>query len=92
MVFVFFLNYNLLIENLQIWFINIGKQIEKISMDDELVTSRKITQIIKALDEVQGIALLLYIMNFNCFYVHMYLYFVIRISSTCEQLSSEPNY
>lgn len=42
-------------ENLQIWFINIGKQIEKISMEDELVTSRKITQIIKALDEVQGI-------------------------------------
>lgn len=40
-------------ENLQIWFINIGKQIEKISMEDELVTSRKITQIIKALDEVQ---------------------------------------
>lgn len=46
-------------ENLQIWFVNIGKQIEKISMDDELVTSRKITQIIKALDEVQGIILLL---------------------------------
>lgn len=46
-------------ENLQIWFVNIGKQIEKISMDDELVTSRKITQIIKALDEVQGIVLLL---------------------------------
>lgn len=43
-------------ENLQIWFINIGKQIEKISMEDELVTSRKITQIIKALDEVQGIS------------------------------------
>lgn len=42
-------------ENLQIWFINIGKQIEKITLDDELVTSRKITQIIKALDEVQGI-------------------------------------
>ncbi|XP_001948165.2 WASH complex subunit 5 [Acyrthosiphon pisum] len=40
-------------ENLQIWFINIGKQIEKISMEDEFVTSRKITQIIKALDEVQ---------------------------------------
>lgn len=58
MAFVFFFNHNLLIENLQIWFINIGKQIEKISMDDELVTSRKITQIIKALDEVQGIALL----------------------------------
>ncbi|XP_050425351.1 WASH complex subunit 5 isoform X2 [Adelges cooleyi] len=40
-------------ENLQIWFINIGKQIEKINMDEELVTSRKITQIIKALEEVQ---------------------------------------
>lgn len=53
-------------------------------MDDELVTSRKITQIIKALDEVQGIALLLNIMNFNCFYAYMYGYFVIRISSTCE--------
>lgn len=50
---------NCCVENLQIWFINIGKQIEKISMEDELITSRKITQIIKALDEVQGIALLL---------------------------------
>jgi len=52
-------------ENLQVWFVNIGKQIEKISMDDELITSRKITQIIKALDEVQGIALL-YIHNLYC--------------------------
>lgn len=50
------------VENLQIWFVNIGKQIEKISMEDELVTSRKITQIIKALDEVQGITLLLFIL------------------------------
>lgn len=47
-------------ENLQIWFVNIGKQIEKITMDDELVTSRKITQIIKALDEVQGIHCYIY--------------------------------
>lgn len=54
-VFVLFI-ITFLKENLQIWFINIGKQIEKISMEDELVTSRKITQIIKALDEVQGIS------------------------------------
>lgn len=53
-VFILFIM-TFLKENLQIWFINIGKQIEKISMEDELVTSRKITQIIKALDEVQGI-------------------------------------
>lgn len=45
-------------ENLQLWFVNIGKQIEKITLEDELVTSRKITQIIKALDEVQGITLI----------------------------------
>jgi hypothetical protein len=41
-------------ENLQLWFVNIGKQIESISMDDEVIATRKITQIIKALDEVQG--------------------------------------
>lgn len=51
----FCINYmKFLKENLQIWFVNIGKQIESISMDDELITTRKISQIIKALDEVQG--------------------------------------
>lgn len=60
-------------ENLQIWFINIGKQIEKISMEDELVTSRKITQIIKALDEVQGI---------NCFHTK-YLICYVFLSTFC---------
>lgn len=70
-------------ENLQIWFVNIGKQIEKISMDDELITSRKIIQIIKALDEVQGIAL-----QYSYTYIYcttqIYLYAITRISSTCE--------
>lgn len=59
-------------ENLQIWFVNIGKQIEKISMDDELVTSRKITQIIKALDEVQGIIL---INSYNTNYIPNNIFF-----------------
>lgn len=43
-----------LLANLQIWFDNIGKQIETISTDNELITSRKITKIISSLDEVQG--------------------------------------
>lgn len=68
-------------ENLQVWFINIGKQIENISMDNELVTSRKIAQIIKALDEVQGITLvfllvvntisIIYLLFINI-YIHYY--------------------
>lgn len=42
-------------------------------MEDELVTSRKITQIIKALDEVQGI---------NCFHTQYFICYVF-LSTFC---------
>jgi len=71
-------------ENLQIWFVNIGKQIEKISMDDELITSRKITQIIKALEEVQGIALLYY----NNFYLLYNVYILCILPLEFHQLAN----
>lgn len=46
-------------------------------MDDELVTSRKISQIIKALDEVQGIVLLLFNkINIYFSYVLIIVYFL----------------
>lgn len=61
---VFCTNYiTFLKENLQLWFANIGKQIETVSMNDELITIKKITQIIKVLDDVKG-NLTIYVITF----------------------------
>lgn len=45
-------------ENLQSWFVDIGKEIQTISMSDNITTIQKISQIIKALNEVKGIKLI----------------------------------
>lgn len=41
-----------LLDNLQAWFKDMGKQIETLNYDDATATGRKIVQLIQALEEV----------------------------------------
>lgn len=76
-------------ENLQLWFVNIGKEIQTISMSD-ITAIQKISQIIKALNEVKGIKLIYYSLITNIYYLHYKInynnmikpYVIIRIVPT----------